>query len=250
MLDRPAAGAWNMAVDEVLLASAAESDVMTLRFYCWSEPTLSLGYFQPYAARAEHAASRGCPVVRRSSGGGAIVHDAELTYSLAIPGRSRLAGKSAVAYDAVHAALIDALSSLGVSGRLWSQPSPEDPLTENPLPGDIVEPFLCFLRRSVGDVLIGDTKIAGSAQRRHRGAILQHGSVILRRSDAAPELAGVSDLTDIDISIDTLIQTWRPLLENAVEVDFIPSKLTADERRHATQAMDTKRSCADWIKRR
>ncbi len=250
ILDQPAAGAWNMAVDEALLASAAESDVTTLRFYRWNAPTLSLGYFQPYAARTEHTASRNCPVVRRSTGGGAIVHDAELTYSLAIPGRSRLASNAAMAYEAVHNALIGALSRLGVSGRLWSQISPGDPVSENPLPGDIVEPFLCFLRRTVGDVVVNDVKIAGSAQRRHRGAILQHGSVILRQSDASPELAGVSNLTDTDISIDTLTQAWLPFLDEALDVDFLPSGLTADERCHATQVMDTKYTCADWIERR
>src|SRR5688500_9559950 len=83
--DPPASGAWNMAVDEALLESAATGSVATLRFYEWHEPTLSLGYFQPAADREQHAASRACPLVRRASGGGAIVHDRELTYSLAWP---------------------------------------------------------------------------------------------------------------------------------------------------------------------
>ena len=71
-----------MAVDEALLIDAAENGVATLRFYQWSEPTLSLGYFQRYDDRDQHAASRECAVVRRQTGGGAILHDRELTYSL------------------------------------------------------------------------------------------------------------------------------------------------------------------------
>src|SRR5882724_9809402 len=88
IIDPPAHGAWNMAVDEALLESAAVDGIATLRLYQWSEPTLSLGYFQPAADRQTHPASRECPLVRRASGGGAILHDRELTYSLAIPEKS------------------------------------------------------------------------------------------------------------------------------------------------------------------
>src|SRR5262245_57717493 len=83
--DPPAPGAWNMAVDEVLLTAAAASGQATLRFYTWNEPTLSLGYFQAAADRQQHAASLACTLVRRASGGGAILHDRELTYSVALP---------------------------------------------------------------------------------------------------------------------------------------------------------------------
>ena len=91
IIDPPLRGPWNMAVDEALLADDVETDAATLRFYRWSEPTLSLGYFQSYADRELHAASRGCAVVRRQSGGGAILHDRELTYSLVLPPTNPLA---------------------------------------------------------------------------------------------------------------------------------------------------------------
>ena len=80
LLDPPASGAWNMAVDEVLWRWSAAAGRCCWRFYRWEEPTLSLGYFQSYDDRARHAASQGCPVVRRPSGGGAIVHDKEKGY--------------------------------------------------------------------------------------------------------------------------------------------------------------------------
>src|SRR4051812_36941289 len=85
LFDPPAEGAWNMAVDEALGEAAAETKIATLRFYGWSRPTLSLGYFQKHDERVAHVGSAGCELVRRASGGGAIVHDRELTYSLALP---------------------------------------------------------------------------------------------------------------------------------------------------------------------
>ena len=83
--DAAGEGAWNMAVDEALLESAATNNSMTLRLYAWSEPTLSLGYFQRYEDRRLHPESLACTCTRRSSGGGAILHDRELTYSLSVP---------------------------------------------------------------------------------------------------------------------------------------------------------------------
>ena len=70
MIDPPGAGAWNMAVDEMLLEWAAAQRGCCLRFYSWREATLSLGYFQEYRDRAGHGPSRKCPVVRRLTGGG------------------------------------------------------------------------------------------------------------------------------------------------------------------------------------
>src|SRR4051812_39572627 len=90
IIDAPADGAWNMALDEALLHAAESDGTATLRFYGWREPTLSLGYFQKHVDRALHSASENCTLVRRTSGGGAILHDRELTYSIALPKSHRL----------------------------------------------------------------------------------------------------------------------------------------------------------------
>ena len=83
IIDSAGDGIWNMSVDEALLQSAAhESFVPTLRFYQWDKPTLSLGYFQQYEERSQHTSSNQCPVVRRSTGGGAILHHHELPIAL------------------------------------------------------------------------------------------------------------------------------------------------------------------------
>jgi lipoate-protein ligase A len=198
-LDPPARGSWNMAVDEALLASAA-SGTATLRFYEWSEPTLSLGYFQSAVQRHEHAASRDCPLVRRTTGGGAILHDQELTYSFCLPLTQPGNSPSAGTYRLFHQSLIGALASLGVPASLYESGPIAPPRDQGA--------FLCFLRRTQGDVMCCGSKVAGSAQRRHRGGLLQHGSVLLRRSVNAPELAGICDLAAVVISPEQLCQAW------------------------------------------
>jgi lipoate-protein ligase A len=196
--DDPAGGAWNMALDEALLEAADTDGIATLRCYRWSQPTLSLGYFQRADERHGHVASRACPMVRRASGGGAILHDSELTYSLAIPTADRLAAAACGLYDVIHAALVEAISAMGVPVSVHtdsaSQPNP---------------PFLCFQRHGPGDIMLGSAKIAGSAQRRHRGAILQHGSILLATSRCAPELPGLAELTGHQIDPSKLAFLFR-----------------------------------------
>lgn len=198
LIDPPAVGAWNMAVDDVLMERAAEQGIATLRFYQWSPATLSLGYFQNAAERNGHAASRSCPLVRRSSGGGAILHDQELTYSLSLPTSHPLAADAETLYRETHGLLLETLDRFGVTAKLNER-------TLTALGG---EPFLCFERRSVGDVIVGNYKICGSAQRRRKGAILQHGSILLGASAYAPELLGLRELGAPTITVERLAAGW------------------------------------------
>jgi hypothetical protein len=122
------------------------------------------------------------PRVRRLSGGGAILHHFEWTYSCAIPRTHRLAQKAEQLYEIAHGALIRSLGNLGVQAQLRGEASSD-------------QAFLCFLRGDPRDVVVLRQKVAGSAQRRRRGAVLQHGSVLLQRSPLAPAVPGISDLT-------------------------------------------------------
>jgi lipoate-protein ligase A len=241
LVDPPAAGAWNMAVDEALLESA-EAGVTTLRFYQWSEPTLSLGYFQAADERQGHAASRGCPLVRRASGGGAIVHDRELTYSFAAPIAGRLAAAAAL-YDVFHDTLIDVL------GRWQVLAARCKPAVHLPAAGGR-PPFLCFQRRARGDVLCGDAKIAGSAQRRQRGGLLQHGSVLLARSPSAPELAGIVEAAGVSPDPHELASTWVTRLSEDQGFVFQELPLTPRERQRAADIQASHFLNRDWTFRR
>jgi lipoate-protein ligase A len=241
LIDEPAPGAWNMAVDEILLNGTTADVGCNLRFYRWAEPTVSLGYFQPHADRLEHPASRHCPLVRRTSGGGAIVHDDELTYSLTVSAWHPLATDTEALYCAVHGSLIDALGQLGVSAALNRQSAGRKTSQE---------PFLCFRRRSVGDVLVGGVKIAGSAQRRRRGAVLQHGSVLLRSSSAAPQLPGIECLADTPISAGQLIAAWTTRLAARLGLACQTEVITPQEVEQAGQLAGQKYEQSRWTLRR
>src|SRR5689334_14846839 len=105
IVDPPASGTWNMAVDEALFQVAQETRQITVRFYQWQEATLSLGYFQAAKDRDSHRSSLVCPLVRRSTGGGAIIHDRELTYSLIAPLADERSAKSQELVRIVHQSL-------------------------------------------------------------------------------------------------------------------------------------------------
>jgi lipoate-protein ligase A len=235
LLDAPASGAWNMAVDQALLEAAADDGRCMLRFYQWAEPTLSLGYFQAYADRRRHRASRDCPAVRRLSGGGAILHDFDLTYSLAIPQRHPWAADRLHTYRVIHEALIAALAHWSIAATL----SVKQPTFER-------EPFLCFQRRAEGDVLVGCEKVAGSAQRRCRGAVLQHGSVLLARSAAAGELPGLKESTGQTLSVDELREVWLGELSAGLAVAWRRGNLSPAHRRRAAALVAEKYSSPAW----
>lgn len=255
IVDEPAAGAWNMAVDDVLLSAAAEAGEATLRFYGWAEPTLSLGYFQRYDARHEHAPSRDCTVVRRASGGGAILHDRELTYSLALPyefwqhhGRLRM-------YSVVHQSLIESLSSVGVINAKMYEDGQE--FAEGREMAAVEPPFLCFDRRSDFDLVLASrndprrsVKVAGSAQRRQHRAILQHGSVLLARSECAPSLSGIFETAGVEFSSLQLVDAWRPILADALDVRFSLHVHSAETLAAAQYKMREKFDNDTWLRRR
>jgi lipoate-protein ligase A len=257
ILDPPAPGAWNMAVDEVLLADAADRAIATLRFYQWSEPTLSLGYFQQYEDRFQHAASRDAAVVRRQSGGGAILHDHELTYSLALPAAHPLARHAERLYTAMHEAIISALAPrIATSAPEWTLEMRRE---NSDLPARD-EPFLCFQRRARGDILalrrgtIGRPpmawKILGSAQRRRRGAILQHGSLVLEKSAAAPEIAGVGDLIDVHFTTTELTVILPEEFAATLGVRYQESGLPEHLQRVVAALESRKYAALAWTKRR
>jgi lipoyl(octanoyl) transferase len=248
LIDPPAPGTWNMAVDETLLETAAATGHATLRLYEWDEPTLSLGYFQAVADRQQHAPSRDCPLVRRASGGGAILHDRELTYSIVLPQREARWSGPGELYDIVHQTLIAAFRELGIEtelvGAVMANCRSGGGSARRP------EPFLCFQRRTCSDIVYDGAKIVGSAQRRRRGAVLQHGSILLAKSRFAPELPGIEELAGITVRPADLRGPWTRRLATRLGVSFYDGELEPDEKQQAESVRRGRFAAAEYLRRR
>lgn len=179
-------GGWNMAVDEVLWRGVrAGVSPPTLRFFAWETATLSIGHGQSIERDIDRDALErlGIPMVRRPTGGRAVLHDRELTYSVVFPeGLSEPVGgepgpgpgpaSSSILrdYAFISRGLVLGLRNLGVSAELA-------PAAHRPRPRD--RTGACFSSTTAYEVMVGGRKIVGSAQRRGGGAVLQHGSVPL-----------------------------------------------------------------------
>lgn len=238
--DPPLDGPTNMARDEHLL-HALRLRPAALRLYGWSEPTISLGYFQPFEQFTQLAPPlHSLAVVRRCTGGGAILHDRELTYCLVLSAAAALACRPPVElYRAVHACWRDALASSGVETSL----APDS----LPLPTPRSGPFFCFERPGQTDLLLAGDKLLGSAQRRGADGVMQHGSLILGRRFAAHPGAHLSDPSAADVLrwSDAFIARLADMLQlSPVAAEFDAASLDDVSRRRATYAS------AAWTRRR
>jgi lipoate-protein ligase A len=172
VVDGARRGPHNMAVDEAILDSVGRGQAPpTLRFYQWAPPCLSLGYFQPFTAVDVPACRKaGVDIVRRPTGGRAILHHHELTYSIALP-VAALDQQSGVLQSYYHLSLglTEGLRRLGVETTL----APSAPLRANHGPA-------CFDEPSDHEILLDGRKLVGSAQVRRNGTLLQHGSILFQ----------------------------------------------------------------------
>ena len=173
-------GPTNMAIDEaVLRARLAGQAPLTVRFFGWAPPTVSLGYGQPLDARVDRDACvrLGLGLVRRPSGGSAILHespDRELTYSVVARGGDFPGAEDVLeTYRVLGAGLVAGLARLGVEAQVV--PRVRGAATQTPA--------FCFARTGAYEIAVGGRKLVGSAQRRQGAAFLQHGSILL---DADP----------------------------------------------------------------
>jgi lipoyl(octanoyl) transferase len=165
----PADGADNMALDEALMEHARRSGEWVLRVYGWARPTLSFGRNQTARGAYDDDAirRRDLDVVRRPTGGRAILHDREVTYSVAAPADD--AGPLGASYARINRLLVDGLRRLGVDAAVADRRGAHLPPGTTP----------CFAEPAAGELVLGDRKLAGSAQWREDGALLQHGSILV-----------------------------------------------------------------------
>lgn len=260
-----ARGAWNMAVDEAILEATLGGNVPpTLRLYAWRPPCLSLGYAQPVAdIDKEKLAALGWDLVRRPTGGRAILHTDELTYAVIGPQREpRLQGSILESYQRLSRALMAALSLLGL------------PVQAHPLPADNQggnsKGPVCFEVPSNYEITIHGKKLVGSAQARKREGVLQHGTlplwgdltriiqVLCFRDESEREQAGArlnSRATTIEavlgyrVSWDEAAQAFVSAFQQELALKLTPANLSAAELARADELIREKYGERKWTER-
>jgi lipoate-protein ligase A len=252
--------AMNMALDEALLLThEAGTTPPTLRVYSWSAPTLSLGYAQSTATEVDRDACQrlGIIIVRRPTGGRAVLHDHEVTYSVVMP--TALSDSSSVLteqYRQIGLALATALRHAGLTVHL-ERPHRQHPSQRSPA---------CFAALSRYELSATGRKLVGSAQKRRRHALLQHGSIPLTLdrqrlfaclrvppaqraaliAEASTSMAAIHEVATAAISPAVLHQALRVGFATIFGVEVVPGTLLPEEQELAQELYTTKYTTSSW----
>jgi lipoate-protein ligase A len=276
---KPAYGAWNMAVDEAILESVIAGDSLsTLRLYAWEPACLSLGYAQP-VANVDRVAleTRGWGLVRRPTGGRAILHGDELTYSvIGTENDPRLAGGVLESYYNLSIALLEALHLIGIPAEALEKPPAQRITAENlVVEGSTVlqkanQNPVCFEVPSNYEITVGGKKLVGSAQARRKQGILQHGTLLLSgdltrivqvlkfRNEAARQRAASRLLEHATTAegVAGRIITWAEAANAYIQafskvltLELGPGELTTEELARAEELVVEKYTDLDWTER-
>lgn len=256
----PMPGAWNMAVDEALLESTgSRTSLPTLRLYAWSPACLSLGYAQPVSdVDLSRLAARGWDLVRRPTGGRAVLHVDELTYSVTGPvDEPRLTGTVLESYSRLAEALVEALALLGLPVTIADR-QPLRAQAHNPV---------CFEVPSTYEITVDGKKLVGSAQTRRREGVLQHGALPLtgditrilqvlafpaeeRREQAIESLrrraTTVESVLGRPVSWHEAALAFREAFARRLNIQFIEEELTPTELERARQLESEKYASPTW----
>jgi lipoate-protein ligase A len=252
-------GPWNMAVDEAVARAVGAGRVPpTLRFYDWRRPTLSVGYLQQLRRRAilQSCDRLEIPVVRRPTGGRAVLHADEVTYSVCLPldgawGRLTVADS----FARLSGALLGGLRRLGVAARQGAAERGEARAKESEA---------CFRTRRMPALLVEGRKLVGSAQRRWDRSLLQQGSLLVGfdptlqrsvfggwpRAEAACSVIWLSAILGARPSRACLRSALAVGWEEALGVRLCPGVLSAEEERHAHQLVAARYGDEGWTARR
>jgi len=247
IIDPPFPGSDNMATDEALLRAASSDSgfVPVLRIYGWAEPTVSLGYLQ----RSAPFVGLGLPVVRRITGGRALLHDDELTYAVVTGARSPLYAMGiSGCYAAISKAIVEALRGFGLDAEFARPLSPSAYRRHK----------ACFASSARYEVLVAGKKIAGSAQRRVKGALLQHGSIMFGVKSGLWEevfgkeaLVNTATLMDGEQALDRarFRQVFIEKLSGTLGASFSLDGLTALEKELRQRLIEQRYSRREWNER-
>lgn len=263
ILTPAARGAWNMAVDEAILEHTGRGESPpTLRLYAWDPACLSLGHAQPFAdVDQSRLRQRGWEVVRRATGGRAILHTDELTYSVTgSPEEPALAGGVLDSYNRLAQALLLAVKNLGLPVQI-KEGKVSESTASNPV---------CFEVPSTYEITVGGKKLIGSAQARKKEGVLQHGSLPLTgdlgricqalvfqsesaREDATRRL--LEHATTVEsalgrvLSWETAAQAFAEAFQAQLGICFERGELSASEASRAEELVGEKYDHPSWTER-
>lgn len=254
-----------MAVDEAILESAGRGEVEpTLRLYSWEPACLSIGYAQPFAdIDINQLNLNGWQVVRRPTGGRAILHIDELTYSVSGPySEPRLTGSVLESYQRLSAALLTALQTLGISAQaLTKEKSSTAGINPNPV---------CFEVPSDYEITFQGRKLIGSAQARRKEGVLQHGSLplfgdlrritqVLHYPDEHARNTAAIRLLDRAITVEGVLGHLVPwdiaahavseAFQSALDIEFFQQDLSKAEEARAQELVVEKYASSTWTNR-
>lgn len=258
----------NMAIDEALL----QSEVPVLRFYRWSPPAISIGYFQKLEKEIdlEECKKQSIDYVRRITGGKAVLHDKELTYSFVIS--QDLMPKSIIeSYKIISKAILIAFGNLGLKAGMNPIRSPRQSrgrrhrrLTSNGVKEEVKRSQkspLCFNDPSYYEIVVNRKKIVGSAQVRKNGKILQHGSILIdfdiekmcslfrtgeKVSQVQEKVTSLNNELKKEIEFEDLAFALKKGFEENFNIELIPDGLTRKENVLAQEIAATKFSTREW----
>jgi lipoate-protein ligase A len=263
LVDGQAEGPTNMAVDEAILSAVVNGESPpTVRFYGWAPPCLTLGRSQPVAtADLARCRAAGVGVVRRPSGGGAILHTDELTYAVALcQDDPRAEGGVLASYRRLSEGLLDGLERLGVEA-LQAVRKKVPPVEPTPV---------CFEVPSDYEITAGGRKLVGSAQWRARGGVLQHGTLPLwgdltrvvdylvfddeerevRRRSLHRRAATLEEVLGQALPFSRVARALADGLSHALNLRLEPGELTANERLRAAELRRSRYADREWTARR
>lgn len=265
--------AENMAIDEAVLTAVSEGKAPpTLRFYGWNPPTLSIGYFQK-ANDVDFEALReeGLGFVRRPTGGRAVLHDRELTYSIIVsenyPGIPRSVTE---AYRVLSEGLLLGFRGLGLNAQMVQLVTDEEKQKY-----ESIGSAACFDSPSWYELVVEGRKVAGSAQTRQKDVVLQHGSILLDmdteqlfrvlhftndrlkqklKAQFSQKAVAINELRALQqkppVGLTEVEEAFRDGIARAMDIEWMPAELSAFERELAGQLAQQKYGSEAWNLRR
>lgn len=272
IITTPASGAWNMALDEAILEAAGREEFPpTLRLYAWHPACLSLGFAQPFSdVDSEALCANGWDVVRRPTGGRAILHVDELTYSVSGPATEpRLSGSVLESYRVLSEALLNSLHLLSIPAEAKEKPA-TIPAANTVNNGNGDPNPVCFEVPSNYEITVAGKKLVGSAQARRKEGVLQHGSLPLlgdltritqalifenqaARDHAKARLleraATAEDILGRAIAWEEAANAFIQAFEQSLNLELVRDEISSGELSRAQELVEEKFANPKWTRR-